>query len=240
MAAKSNANDVLLAVHDTTNDTLKIGGLAADGAAVAGNPMLVAGTDGTNAQTVSVDTTGRQVVVGAAADGAAVSGNPVRIAGKDGSGNTQDLLLAATGQLLVSAIEDPVAVTISGVAADQNAINTYPGTEYMYHGGSTLTVKRAVIDHATGGDNTLVAAVASKKVRVLSVFLVAAGAVTVRFESGASGTALTGQMTVAANGVLVLPFNQFGWFETAVNTLLNLELGGAVSVDGALMYIEVF
>ena len=30
-----------------------------------------------------------------------------------------------------------------------------------------------------------------------------------------------------------------GHFETASNTLLNLELSGAVSVDGSLVYVEV-
>lgn len=102
-----------------------------------------------------------------------------------------------------------------------------------------LRPKFAIIDHATSGDNTLVAAVAGKKIRVLALFLVAAGAVVARLEGGAGGTALTGQMTLAANGTLVLPFNPLGWFETAASTLLNLELGGAVSADGSLLYIEV-
>jgi hypothetical protein len=37
---------------------------------------------------------------------------------------------------------------------------------------------------------------------------------------------------------IVLPFNPVGWFETSAATLLNMELGGAQSVDGALVYIE--
>lgn len=100
-------------------------------------------------------------------------------------------------------------------------------------------VKYAVIDAASSGDNTLVAAVAGKRIRVLSLYLVAAGAVTVRFESAAGGTPLTGQSSMAANGVLALPYNPTGWFQTVAAELLNLELGGAVSVDGALSYIEV-
>lgn len=100
-------------------------------------------------------------------------------------------------------------------------------------------VKYAVIDAATSGDNTLVSAVSGKKIRVHSCFIVAAGAVNVRFESGASGTALTGQMNCAANGGFVLPHNEAGWFETAAGSLLNLELGGAVSVDGSLTYSEI-
>ena len=97
----------------------------------------------------------------------------------------------------------------------------------------------AVIDAASSGDNTLVAAVEGKKIRVMAVFLKAAGAVVARFESAAGGTALTGQMTIAANGDVTLPFNPEGWFETVAGELLNLELGGAVSVDGCLTYVEI-
>jgi len=99
--------------------------------------------------------------------------------------------------------------------------------------------KYAAIDDAVSGDNTLVAAVASRKIRVLAAFMVSAGTVNARFESGAAGTALTGQMNLIANSGFVLPFNPAGWFETAVNTLLNLELSAAISVDGSLTYIEV-
>lgn len=99
-------------------------------------------------------------------------------------------------------------------------------------------IKHAAIDAATSGDNTLVSAVTGKKIRVLSLWLVATGAVTVRFESGAGGTALSGQASLAANGGIVLGFNEGGWFETAAGSLLNLELSGAVSVDGSLSYIE--
>lgn len=105
--------------------------------------------------------------------------------------------------------------------------------------GTACTPKFAIIDAATSGDNTLVSAVASKKIRVLSLFLVSAGTVNARFESGAGGTALTGQMNLIANTGFVLPENRYGWFETASNTLLNLELSAAVSVDGCITYIEV-
>lgn len=105
--------------------------------------------------------------------------------------------------------------------------------------GVPVTIKYAIIDAAGSGDNTLLAAVTSKKIRVLSAFLVAAGTVNVRFESGAGGTALTGQMNLVANTGFVLPYNPGGWFETASNTLLNLELSAAISVDGSFSYIEV-
>ena len=113
-------------------------------------------------------------------------------------------------------------------------------TDAIMQGTTARTPAYAIIDAATSGDNTLLAAQgAGNKIRVLSLFLVASAAVTVRFESGAGGTALTGQMSLAANGGFVLPFNPAGWFETAANTLLNLELSGATSVDGSFQYIVV-
>lgn len=102
-----------------------------------------------------------------------------------------------------------------------------------------LVVKRAVIDNATSGDNTVVAAVTGKKIRVVQLLLVAAGTVTVRWESGAGGTALTGQMSHLDAAGEVLPFSPIGWFETAAGSLLNLELSGNVSVDGVLAYVLV-
>ncbi len=105
---------------------------------------------------------------------------------------------------------------------------------------SPLQVKYAVIDAATSGDNTIVAAVTGKKIRVLSGYWTMTGTlVTIRWESGAGGTALTGQATMLAGHTTVLPYNPHGWFETAASTLLNLELGGAQSVDGAITYCEV-
>lgn len=113
-------------------------------------------------------------------------------------------------------------------------------TSTVANGTTPLLVQRAAIDAATSGDNTLVAAVTGKKIRVLAVFAVMTGtAITIRFESGAGGTALTGQMQPSQGGGFVLPFNPVGWFETAAGELLNLELGGAQSVDGCLVYVEV-
>lgn len=112
-------------------------------------------------------------------------------------------------------------------------------TDIIEAGNRQLTPKFAIIDHATSGDNTIVAAVATAKIRVVALFIASAGTATVRFEDGAGGTALTGQMTFAVNINACLPFNPVGWFETAANTLLNMELSAAVSLDGCVVYIEV-
>lgn len=124
-------------------------------------------------------------------------------------------------------------------SATVDAITAKLATDAIMNGLTALTPKFAVIDAASSGDNTLVAAVSGKKIRVLAAFLVAAGTVNARFESGAGGTALSGQMNLVANSGFTLPFSPVGWFETAATTLLNLELSAAVSTDGVVVYVEV-
>ena len=100
-------------------------------------------------------------------------------------------------------------------------------------------IKHAVIDTASSGNTTLVAAVTNKRILVVSLFYIAAGTVNVRFESAAGGSALTGQMNHVANTGAALNYNQYGWFVTDRDDLLNLELSAAVSVDGSLSYREI-
>jgi hypothetical protein len=169
----------------------------------------------------------------------------------NGGSITVDGTVTANLSATDNAVLDVIAGAVSGTemqvdvitqparVATTDTITAKIATDTLQNGTTALTPKFAVIDAATSGDNTLVAAVTAKKIRVVSLFLVSAGTVTARFESGASGTALTGQMNLVANSGFSLPFNPVGWFETGSNTLLNLELSGAVSVDGCLTYVEV-
>ncbi len=103
-----------------------------------------------------------------------------------------------------------------------------------------VDIKYAVVSGASSGDNTLVAAVSGKQILLLSCIIIASGAVNIRFEDGAStGTYLSGQMNLTTNSGFTAPFNEGGWCIGSTNTLLNLELSGAVSVSGFLSYVEV-
>lgn len=101
---------------------------------------------------------------------------------------------------------------------------------------ANIPVKFAKVDLAASGD--LVALVASKKIRVVSGALVAAGAVTAKFQTGAA-TDLTGAMSLITGTPLNLAFSPAGHFETVAGAKLNLVLGGAVQVSGWLVYVEV-
>jgi hypothetical protein len=89
-----------------------IGGKAANGAAAVNNPVLVAGSDGTNARNLATDTSGRPTVVGAAASAAAKAGNPVQI----GSVFNTTQPTVTTGQMVeAQATARGAAIIASGV-----------------------------------------------------------------------------------------------------------------------------
>jgi hypothetical protein len=117
----------------------------------------------------------------------------------------------------------------------------------VYDGTTSVTVKYANIDTATSGNNAIVAAVAAKKIKVVSLFLAASGAVDVYFNDGTANL-LGGTRKVkldntgaVGSGGFVLQENLKGWFETAaVNRPLNLNLSAAIGVAGCLAYVEVY
>jgi hypothetical protein len=120
-------------------------------------------------------------------------------------------------------------ITISGaVAMAADKVNV---------GGTDLTPKFAAIAASASGDNTAVAAVTGKKIRVLAYTVVAAGAVSAKFQSDT--TDLTGALSFAANGGASVAFSPVGHFETASGVALQLNLGSAVAVGGHLVYVEV-
>jgi hypothetical protein len=99
----------------------------------------------------------------------------------------------------------------------------------------SVALQNAVIDTASSGDNTIVAADATKKIKVVSYSIVVSAAVSVRWKSGA--TSKSGAMAFAANGGIALAGNvNAPLFETAVNNALVLNLGSANQASGHVAY----
>ena len=92
---------------------------------------------------------------------------------------------------------------------------------------------------ASSQDNVIVSAVVGRRIRVISMDIMAQVAVNARFQSGTGGTNLTGFSFIGGSGGLVRPFNPAGWFQTATSTLLSLNLTAATSVGGCLTYLEI-
>lgn len=173
----------------------------------------------------------------------AVLADPASLPTAGTAGNYSRLLADLSRQLLASAVLRAGSAVIGKVGIDQTA----PGVtnavslaaDAMSTAGVALVPKFARIDAASSGSNTIIGAVSSKKIRVLSCVLISAGSVTAKFQSGAAGTDLMGALPLSAQAGFSSGFCPVGLFETASNTLLNLQLSGAVQVSGFLTYVEV-
>lgn len=95
------------------------------------------------------------------------------------------------------------------------------------------------IDAASNGNNTLVSGVAGYKIRVLCGSMTAANTVTAKFQSAASGTDLTGAISLAVASQHQLAYSPVGHFQTDSGALLNLALSSNVQVSGWLVYVLV-
>lgn len=109
-------------------------------------------------------------------------------------------------------------------------------TDVIQNDATALTPKFAAIALAGSGD--VVAAVASKKIRVLSLYGHGTTTGTIKFQSGAS-TDKTGVMNIANGNALNLAFSPVGHFETVAGEKLNAVLATMTAFNGVLTYVEV-
>jgi hypothetical protein len=180
--------------------------------------------DGTNTLPAG-DTAARAIHANLNLAGTAVDGN---------SGNKSN----GTVRTVIATDQPTLTNLIGKIASGEDA-------KLLYDGTTSLTVKHANIDTATSGNNELVAAVAGKVLRVVSVFLAASGAVDVYFNDGTAnllgGTRKIKLDNTGAAGAVgfALQENGKGWFKTAAaNRPLILNLSGAVGVAGCVSYVE--
>ncbi len=175
-----------------------------------------------------------------------MAGRELYVAGT-GAG-TEPVIVYRWAHVLPPAIYSSGTVTFGGTITadvltaprDEPTADNSVGTEDIrYADGITrlIEVKFAPIDRATAGDGTaIVAAVATRKIRVLSYDLIAAGTVTATWKSAA--TALSGAKSLSLS-TGVSKSHAKGVLQGGVNEPLYLNLGGAVQVSGELSYIEV-
>jgi hypothetical protein len=121
-------------------------------------------------------------------------------------------------------------------------VNAYLASSTMQDGTTQLTPKFVAIS-AFAADAALVAAVTSKKIRVLALFMSASADGSAKFwsDTKTTGTVLTGDFLLdagTASNPFVLPFNPVGWFETVAGEALYLDMTTA-TLNGCLVYVEV-
>ena len=130
-------------------------------------------------------------------------------------------------------------VAASSTLMNSNNLVGIIETGRMSSNGVMLTAGYAVIN-ASGTNNTLVAAIATRKIRVLAYNMISQVGVNAQFQSGTGASnLLTGVYFISSNGGLVAPYCPVGWFESSGNSLLNLKLSAAQSIGGCMTYLEI-
>jgi len=90
---------------------------------------------------------------------------------------------------------------------------------------------------ATSGNTTLVAGSTGAKYRVLQVAIVTTLSNAVKFQSNTTDISAT--FPLGANGGIVLPFNEHGWFETNAGEALNVNLGSSTATGVQIQYVRM-
>lgn len=147
-------------------------------------------------------------------------------------------LVTAAGALEVdgSAVTQPVSIAATVAVAPTAGTLRVGGTYDV--GGNVIdevptvrSINRAFVNATASGNTEVVASQgASVRVRVLSVFCVTSTAVSVKFQSATTDISAT--FPIAATGGFVMPETQHGWFQTAANEALNVNLSGAATNCG--------
>lgn len=118
-----------------------------------------------------------------------------------------------------------------------------PQTDAVMNGLTALTPKFAKVNVAASQtDSAVVAAVTSKKIRVLE-FRLHAGAtatnVTFNTKPGGAGTAISELFALGANGGRADGLNALGHFETASGEGLSVTTGAGATTGIGVVYVEV-
>lgn len=153
----------------------------------------------------------------------------------------------ATNQLLRTSENtalDPINkwINVSLVSALSNLIDTmtsYDTTDAIMNGVTALVPQFAVITTSSSGVTNVVAAVTSKKIRVLAFVLTSNAAVNAKFQSHVTPTDLTGLLYMGASGILPGAYNPKGHFQTLSGEALDINLSGAVTVGGWMIYVAL-
>lgn len=134
-------------------------------------------------------------------------------------------------------------VSASSLAATTDTVTAKLATDAIQNGTTALTPKFAFANVAASTtDSSIVAAVASKKIRVLSAIMqCGATATNITFNSkpAGAGTAISMLFANAANGGEVLSFTPIGWFETTSGQGLTVTTGAGSTTGVQVVYVEV-
>lgn len=112
-----------------------------------------------------------------------------------------------------------------------------PNGSLIFDGQTAAVPQFAPIN--VSGSTTVVPAVPGLRIRVIAMDLVSSISVTIQWQSSTGPTIISGPQAFAANGGIVRPFNQAGWFQTLVGDALLISLSGGAVVGGNITYVAL-
>lgn len=194
-----------------SNFNAQVVGAGAAGAAATGNPVLNAGSDGTNARTLKTDTAGSQFVVGDIADDSPDSGNPVKM-------GAYAEATPSTSTLVADADRTNVHADIDGILLSK------PYTSY----GDILVERVTNTDGASTALTVFGATVGARNfITMIALYNSSTTNGFVDIRDGTAGTVLL-TLPLPANGGsitnLTLPLRQ-----TTANTALAFDVSAALT-----------
>jgi hypothetical protein len=117
------------------------------------------------------------------------------------------------------------------------------------HGGLAFLTNSSVkdllsessINFANGADNTIVAGVAGQQIYIFKYFLIVSAAVNLQFWDGpsASGTALTGVISLASNEAMVFTFDTRPWYSVSAGNNFVINANNGTQVSGRVYYLQM-
>lgn len=96
------------------------------------------------------------------------------------------------------------------------------------------------INISAGGDNTIIAGIANKQIKVFRLKLLTAGAVVILVKDG-PGTVLDGPLSFSSNEGMVLDWPGYDgppWYTTSPGNDFVMNLSTGVQIGGNLDYIQ--
>lgn len=234
-ATSANSSPVVIASDQAA---VAVKGNAANGAAVSGNPNLVAGSDGTNARTILTGTDGRVAANVSQIGGTTVDTN----SGNKSAGSqrvviaTDQVALAAAGQVATGAAP-PAGVQYIGA-------NTSGATGGLVQ-GLIQCDSTAIYDASTNGSTELVALTSGRTIYVCGYTILAGGTVNVKLIYGTGTACATGstnmtpayQLTAQAGVSDQSPFSR--GLKTASANALCINASAGVAAQAIVYYAKL-
>lgn len=171
------------------------GGLAANGSPVSGNPVLVAGSDGTNTRTLNTDASGHQQINVLSLPALPTGANTIGAVTVSG---TPAVTLSGASNAVNATVVGTPAVTLSG---SSNAVNsTVVNTPTVVDTPSTGAASDLSGTITTGGTSQTLSAAKSRKY----FFVQNLSAANLYINFGSAATTGTGSIVIVPNGSFVM------------------------------------